>query len=175
MRPADRAIGILAQLEFAELHAQRVDQQQASDQRLAFAENQLDHFGGLHHADQPGQNAQHSALGAGRNQSRRRRLGIQAAIARAIFGGEDAGLAFEAENRSVNIRLAGEHAGVVHQIARGKLSVPSAMMSKSRKSSSAFSLLSRVSNFRRFRKGLSAVNLSAAESSFLRPTSAVDE
>src|SRR5207244_13429533 len=55
------------------------------------------------------------------NQSRRWRLGIEAAIARSFFGGEDAGLAFKAEDRSVDVRLAGEHAGVVHQVARGKV------------------------------------------------------
>ena len=121
MRAAGRAIGILAQLEFAELHVQRIDQQQPADQRLAFAQNQLDDFGRLHHADQSGQNSQHAAFGAGWHQSRRWRLGIQAAVARAFLGREDAGLAFEAENRSVDIRLAGEHAGVVHQIARGKV------------------------------------------------------
>ena len=66
---ANRAIGILAQLEFAELHAERVDQQQTPDQRIACAENQLDDFGGLDHADQSRKNAQHSAFGAGGNQS----------------------------------------------------------------------------------------------------------
>ena len=121
MRSAGRAIGILAQLEFAELHVQRIDQQQPADQRLALAQNQLDDFGGLHHADQPGQNAQHSTFGAGRNQSRRWRLGIEAAVARTFLGGEDAGLSFEAENRSVDVGLAGQHAGVVHQVARGKI------------------------------------------------------
>ena len=88
---------------------------------LALAQNQLDDFRRLHHADQSGQNAQHSALGAGRHQSGRWRLGIEAAVARAFLGREDAGLAFEAENRTVDVRLAGKHAGVVHQVARGKV------------------------------------------------------
>ncbi len=121
MGAADRAIGIFAQLEFAELHAQRVDQQQAADERLARAENQLDHFGGLHHAHQAGQNAKHSAFGAGWNQPRRWWLGIKAAVARAIFRGEDAGLALEPENGSVDVRFAREHAGIIHQVARGKI------------------------------------------------------
>ena len=121
MSSADRAIRILAQLEFAELHVQGIDQQQAANQGFAFAQNQLDDFGGLHHADQPRQDAQHSALGAGRHQARRWWLGIQAAIARAFFGREHAGLAFEAENRSVDIRFAGKHAGIIHQVAGGKI------------------------------------------------------
>ena len=64
MRAADRAIGILAQLQFAELHAQRIDQEQSSGERIALPQNQLDGFGGLNHADQPGQNAEHSTLRA---------------------------------------------------------------------------------------------------------------
>ena len=63
----------------------------------------------------------HPALRTGRHQPRRWRLRIKAAVARSIFGGKHAGLPFEPENRSVNIRLAGEHACVVHQIARGKV------------------------------------------------------
>ncbi len=47
---ADRAIRVLAQLQLAELHSESVHQQQASDQRLARAQNQLDRLGGLHHA-----------------------------------------------------------------------------------------------------------------------------
>src|SRR5271166_5177850 len=39
MRAANRAIGILAQLQFAKLHAQCIDQQQPSDKRLARTEN----------------------------------------------------------------------------------------------------------------------------------------
>ena len=36
-------------------------------------------------------------------------------------GGEDAGLAFEAEDGAVGIRFAGEHAGVVDEVARGEI------------------------------------------------------
>ncbi len=121
MRSASRAIGILAQLEFAELHVQRIDQQQPANQRLALAQDQLDDFRRLHHADQPGQNAQDSALGAGRHQSGRWRLGIEAAVARTFLGREDAGLPFEAEDRTVDIGLPGKHASVIHQVARGKV------------------------------------------------------
>ena len=39
MRAARRAIGVLAQLQLAELHAQRVYQQQSSNQRFANAED----------------------------------------------------------------------------------------------------------------------------------------
>ena len=90
-------------------------------ERLADAEDQLDGFGGLDHADQAGQNAEHAAFGAGGHEARRWRLGIEAAIARALLGREDAGLAFEAEDRAVDVRLAGEHAGVVDQVAGGEV------------------------------------------------------
>src|SRR5579862_4253784 len=45
MSATGRAVRIFAQLEFAELHAQRVNQKKAPDKRLAYTENQLDDFG----------------------------------------------------------------------------------------------------------------------------------
>ena len=54
VRAADGAVGVLAQLEGAEVHAERVDQQQAADERLADAEDELDDLGGLDDADRPG-------------------------------------------------------------------------------------------------------------------------
>src|SRR5215472_9363163 len=114
MRPADGAIGILAQLELAELHGKRVEEQQASDKRRALADDQLQSFGGLNRADNSRQHAQNSPFGAGRNQSRRGRLRIQAAVARSPRVAEDGDLSFKAENRAVNIRLAEQHARVIH-------------------------------------------------------------
>ena len=64
MRAADRAVGILAQLELAEAHVERVDEEQAADERLAFAEDELDDLSGLDDADEAGQNAEHAAFGA---------------------------------------------------------------------------------------------------------------
>ena len=69
-------------------------------------------------ADDPGQHAEHAALGAARHQSRRRRLGIEAAVARAVLGREHRRLPLEAEDASVGIRLAEQHAGVVDEVAR---------------------------------------------------------
>ena len=51
MSSAYWAIGIFAQLEFAELHIQGIDQQQAANQGLAFAQDELDDLRRLHHAD----------------------------------------------------------------------------------------------------------------------------
>ena len=121
MRAADRAIGILAQLQLAESHGQRVEQQQPADERFAFADDELQRFRRLNRADDSRQHAEHAAFGARRHQARRRRLGIQAAIARAVGIAENVDLAFEAENRAVDIGLAEQHARVVHQIARGEI------------------------------------------------------
>ena len=82
---------------------------------------QLDDFGGLDDADEAGQDAEHAAFRAGGNEAGRRRFRIEAAVAGALLGGEDAGLAFETEDGAVGVGLAGEHAGVVDQVARGKI------------------------------------------------------
>ncbi len=55
------------------------------------------------------------------NHAGRRRLRIKAAIAGPFARGKNAGLAFEPENRTVDVGLAQQHAGVVHQVARGKV------------------------------------------------------
>ncbi len=117
VRAAGGAVGVLAQLEGAEAHAERVDEQQAADERLADAEDELDDLGGLDDADEAGKDAEHAAFGAAGDEARRRRLGVEAAVAGAFLGGEDAGLAFEAEDAAVGVGLAGEHAGVVDQVA----------------------------------------------------------
>ena len=113
--------GFFLQLELAEAHGERVDEQKAADERLALAEDELDDLGGLNDADQAGQDAQHAALGAAWNHAGRRRLGIEAAIAGALARGKDAGLAFEAEDRPVDVGLAQQHAGIVDQVARGEV------------------------------------------------------
>ena len=121
MVAANRARRILAQPQFAEAHSQRVKEQEPADQRFADAEDQLDRLHGLNRADDAGQNAQHAAFGARRHQARRRRFGIEAAVARPPGIAEDGGLAFKPEDRAVDIGLAQQHAGVVDQIARREI------------------------------------------------------
>ena len=121
VRAAHLAVGVLAQLDELEGHIQGVVQQQLADQRLADAQDQLDRLGGLQGADGAGQHAQHAALGAGGHQPGRRRLGEQAAVARAAFGVEHAHLPVEAEDRAVHVRLASQHAQVVGQVAGGEV------------------------------------------------------
>src|SRR5579883_200044 len=122
MLAANRAVGILAQLQLAELHAQRINQQQAANQGVAFAEDQLDDLCCLNDTQQSGQDAEHAAFRARRNEPRRWRFRIKAAIAWAVFRCEDAGLALKAEDGSVGVRLvAAQHAGVIDEIARREI------------------------------------------------------
>ena len=115
---ADRALGVLAQLELAEAHGERVDEKQAADERFALAEDELDDFRGLDGADHAGQDAENAALGAAWHEAGRRWLGIEAAVAGAFFGGEDGCLALEAEDAAVGIGLLEQDAGVVDEVAR---------------------------------------------------------
>ena len=117
MRTADRAVGIFVQLQRAELHGERIDEQEATGEALADAQDQLDDFGGLDDADQTRENSEDSTLRAGGNKARRWRLRVEAAVAGRVLGGEDAGLPLEAEDGAVDVGLAGEDAGVVDQIA----------------------------------------------------------
>src|SRR5260370_33103603 len=98
VRAAGGAIGILAQLQFAELHAEGIDQQQSSGERIALPQNQLDGLGRLNHADEPRQNPENSAFRARRHQAGRWRLGIETAIAWSFFGRDHASLGLKTTN-----------------------------------------------------------------------------
>ena len=95
--------------------------QEAAGERLADAEDQLDRLRRLERADQAGQHAQHAALGAARHEAR--------AAAAPDTGSGSTGRpwsrtptpALEAEDAAVDVRLAEQHARVVHEIARRKV------------------------------------------------------
>ena len=72
-------------------------------------------------ADDSRQNAKHAAFRTRRHEPRRRRFGIEAAIARAIGHAENRCLPFETEYGAVNIGLAKQNAGVIHKIASRKI------------------------------------------------------
>ena len=96
---ADRALGIASQLQFTELHVQRIIQHQAIDQGRTFTEGQLQDFRGLNAADDAGQHTQHAAFRATGHHPRRWWLRIQAAIAGpAQRWSKHASLSFESEN-----------------------------------------------------------------------------
>ena len=118
---AHQALGVAAQLELAEAELQGVVDHQPPGGHVADAEQHLDHLVGLQRAHHAGQHAQHAALGAARHQSGRRRLAVQAAVAGPALIVEHRELPLEAEDRAVHVGLAGEHAGVVYQVARGEV------------------------------------------------------
>src|SRR5690606_36158184 len=113
---ADRALGVAPQLELAEAHPECVVDEEAADERLTGLEDDLDGLGCLNHPDDAGQDAQHTALRAARHEAGRRRLRVEAAVARAALRREDARLALEAEDAAVGVRLAQQDAGVVDEI-----------------------------------------------------------
>ncbi len=121
---AQRARRILAQLQLAEAHLERIEQQQPADQALADAEQQLEGLDALDHADHARQHSQDPALRARRHQPGRRRIRIEAAIAGPDPRVEHAGLTLEAEDAAVDVGLAQQHAGVVHQVAGRKVVGP---------------------------------------------------
>src|SRR5579863_6766862 len=110
MRAAERAIGIFLELELAKLHAESVEEHEASDKRITRTENQFDCFDGLQRANNSGQHAEDATLSAGRDESRRGRLWIQATVAGTIGRTENTDLAFKAENGTVDVAFAEEDA-----------------------------------------------------------------
>ena len=62
------------------------------------------------------EHAEDAALGAGRHHAWRRRLRVEAPVARAVFGPEDAGLAVKTEDRTPHVRLAEQHASIIDQV-----------------------------------------------------------
>src|ERR1017187_732227 len=89
----ERALGVAPQLEFAELHLERIEKEQAVEERSALAEDKFQNLGRLDESDHAGQHAEHAPLRAARDGAGRRGFGIEAAIARpAQVRREDAGL-----------------------------------------------------------------------------------
>ena len=124
MLAADRAFRVPAQFQLAETHAQGVEQKQAAHQRLSLAEDQFHDLGGLNHPNDAGQDAEHSALCAAGNEPGRRRLRIEAAIARGPRHAKHGSLTFKAEDAAVDIGLSQQHAGVIYEVARREVIGP---------------------------------------------------
>src|SRR5688572_7321684 len=114
---ARRALRIAAQLQLAELGLERVVDQEPALESLAQVQDELDRLGGLEHAHDAGQHAEHTGLLARRRLLGRRRLRVEAAVARAAVGREHRELTLEAEDRRVDDRLAELERGVVDQVA----------------------------------------------------------
>ncbi len=114
---AERAGRVAGQSDLAHPGVERIDEQQPPHERLAGSEQQLERLGSLPGADDAGQRPEHAALGARRNLALGRRLGEDAAVARAAGSPEDRHLPVEAKDRPVDVRPSFEHAGVVDEIA----------------------------------------------------------
>ncbi len=69
----------------------------------------------------PGQHAEHAAFRAARDEPGRRRLRVEAPVARAFLRREHRRLALEPEDAAVHVRLAEDDARVVHEIPRRKV------------------------------------------------------
>ena len=78
---ADRARRVAAERDLGEGAGERVEEEQATDQRLADPERQLQRLVRLDRADDAWQDAEDAALGAARGELRRRRLREEAAVA----------------------------------------------------------------------------------------------
>src|SRR5208282_1438628 len=118
MVPANGTFGILAQFELTETHCERVEEKQPPHEVLAFANNKFERLRRLNRTDDSRQHAENSSFRARRNKPGRRRLRIQAAIARPVWIAEDCYLTLEPENRTINVRFLEQDAGVVDEIAR---------------------------------------------------------
>jgi len=121
MRSAHGAVRILAELEFAELHGESVKENEATLERIALADNELDGFKRLKRADDAGEHTENAAFGARGNEAGGRGFGIEATIAGAVGHAEDSDLALEAEDGAVDVGLAEEDAGVVDEVAGGEV------------------------------------------------------
>src|SRR5436190_2114315 len=125
MFSAHWTLRIAAQSKFTEFHFQRIEMQQASEQWLALADDQLQSFRGLHQSDDSWQYAEHACFGATGRSSRGRRLRKQTAVAgSAQMRREDAGLAFKTENGAVDVRFAGKYADIIRKVTSWKIVGP---------------------------------------------------
>src|SRR3981081_626286 len=98
-----------------------IEGQKSTFQTFAYAQDELDGFHRLDRADNSWQHTKHTAFRARRHQAGRRWFRIQAAVARTIRHAEDGDLAFESKDGAVHVGLAEQDAGIVYEIARGKI------------------------------------------------------
>ncbi len=109
---------VAEQAQFAELSGEGIVGHQTANQGIADAEQEFDRLGRLEQTDDTGQYAQHAGFRAAWRKRGRRRLGIEAAIARPLVRLEDGQLTLEAEDAAVHDRFVGDERGIVQQVAR---------------------------------------------------------
>src|SRR4051794_36532341 len=101
MLAADRAVRIALDPHLVELAGERVEDEQPPDQRVADPERELQRLIRLQRADDAGQDAEDSTLGARRRKLGRRRGGEETAVARPVADLEHADLTLETIDRAV--------------------------------------------------------------------------
>ena len=75
----------------------------------------------MENPDDARKNSQNAPFGATWHASRGRGFGVQAAVAWTVACPKDGALAFETEDRSVDIRFTQKGAGIVDEVACGKI------------------------------------------------------
>ncbi len=119
---AERAFGILSDLEIPKFHIHRIVDQKLSHQGLSLFQNEFDRFGSLYQSNLPGHNSQDACLVSAGDQTWRRWLREKATQTRPpFFWGKDAGLAFELENSPINVGLPSKKRSIIDEIFRGKV------------------------------------------------------
>ena len=108
-------------MDLARPQAKGIVQEEPAHEGLANSGNELDGFSRLDDADETGKHAEHSRGAAVGDQPFRWRLGMQAAVTGATRRSEHGRLPFEAGDAAEDVRAPAEHAGVVHEIPRGKV------------------------------------------------------
>ncbi len=94
--------------------------EESAQQRLADAQDELQHLSGLHGPDDPREDPEHASLCATRREVGRWWFRENAPVARSLIRSEDAHLTLEAEHGPVHHRGAGVHRGIVDEVASGE-------------------------------------------------------
>ena len=114
---ADRAGRVAAYCHLVDRRPERVQQKEPALQRVADPEQELERLVRLQRPDDPGQDAEHAALGAARRELGRGRGWGRGSVARALAGVEDGHLALEAVDRAVHHRDVVPDRRVVDEVA----------------------------------------------------------
>src|SRR5262245_17893084 len=118
---AHGAVRVAAHGHFVERRSERVEEQEPPGEGVASVEDQLERLVRLDRADDSGEHAEDTALGAARRELRRRRLREEAPVARTYARVEERDLPLEAEDRAVYDGDAAPDGRVVDEVARGEV------------------------------------------------------
>src|SRR3972149_3550846 len=112
MIAAHRTLRIPPDLDLPKLERQGVEEEQAIDQRVSRAQEELDRLQCLQAPDEAAQAPQDTRLRAARHEPGRGRGRIEAAVA-ALSGDKDRHLPLKAEDAAIHHRLLQEVTGVI--------------------------------------------------------------